>query len=720
MKIENKLKGAILIVALFVAGLLSIVGVRSYRAIMNTRFGVAKAAAQTGLGILEFYARQEKAGKLSTAEAQQLAMNVLKELRYEGQEYFWINDNTLPFPSMIMHPINPALDGQVMNNQTYNVAMGKRQNLFQAFVEVARRDGAGFVDYIWPKPGQTEPSPKISYVVLFREWDWIIGTGVYTDDVNESVLRAFLPVIIIAAVLVILLGFGAIVLITSINRSFGLITDRLKDIARGEGDLTKRLPEESNDEFSEVAKWFNLFIENIQAIIAKVNKSAEIINASSKDMSSIAKQMITGVKETSSRSSMVAAAAEEMSANTSSVAQKMEQASGGLASGATAIEQMSATVQEIASNAEKARLVSVSAVNKSRDINGVMKKLETAAKEIGVVVDTINAISDQTNLLALNATIEAARAGSAGKGFAVVASEIKTLAEQTAKSTDNIRGKISDIQKSTKSAIEDIDGVSVVIADVGDIVNTIATAIEEQAVTTKDISENIYNVNNDVGESSHLVGETAGVSQDVAKDIAAVNSAVEEVRKSGEMAQANALDLSKLVSELKGVVGKFKIGEHFQSMSIENMESSGTEDELITWTDEYSVGVLSMDQHHKKLVRMINEFYTAFKKGEGTERVKKILQDLISYTKYHFSAEEELMRKAQYPQLDQQIKLHKSLLGTAQQMQQRWRDGDSSVPHELISILQEWLVEHITATDKKYGPVVNKYLDQENSGNGSN
>ena len=184
--------------------------------------------------------------------------------------------------------------------------------------------------------------------------------------------------------------------------------------------------------------------------------SATSLTTEASDLSSVSMLTSQGVQDISMQANTVAAAAEEASANTLAVAAGMEQSSTNLASVASATEEMSATVGEIAAHTSKARTISEDASNRTHDISQQMQQLGQAAQQIGSVTETITNISAQTNLLALNATIEAARAGAAGKGFAVVAHEIKELARQTAEATEDIRGRINDVQASANSAITDI------------------------------------------------------------------------------------------------------------------------------------------------------------------------------------------------------------------------------------------------------------------------
>jgi len=197
----------------------------------------------------------------------------------------------------------------------------------------------------------------------------------------------------------------------------------------------------------------------------------------------------------------------------------MGEATNDLSSVSEATSKLSATVLEIAGNSEKARAISEQANTQAQSVSSLMGQLEESALEIGKVTETIMSISAQTNLLALNATIEAARAGTAGKGFAVVAGEIKELANQTAQATDDIKGKIAGMQSAADGAINDIQGISRIIGEVGEIVANIAVAIEEQATVTRDVAANIERVTSGVKEATDRINETASASRSIAGDI---------------------------------------------------------------------------------------------------------------------------------------------------------------------------------------------------------
>ncbi len=329
--------------------------------------------------------------------------------------------------------------------------------------------------------------------------------------------------------------------------------------AMAAGDMTRTMDVDQKDEIGVLAQSLNDMAVNLRKMITDVGSGVNSVDDSSNKLASISDDMSSGAQDTANRSGQVASAAEEMSANQNTVAAAMEQASVNVNMVAAAAEEMSATITEIAQNSTRGKEITSQAVSQSKKASERVDELGRAADEINKVTEVITEISEQTNLLALNATIEAARAGEAGKGFAVVANEIKDLAKQTAEATLDIKNKIQGIQQATGITVTEINEISSVINDIDQIVATIATAVEEQTATTREIAENVNQASSGITEVNENVAQSSTVSEEIAADIAAVNNSANEMNMASSQVKDRAGDLSGIAGDLKAMVAKFKV-----------------------------------------------------------------------------------------------------------------------------------------------------------------
>jgi methyl-accepting chemotaxis protein len=298
-----------------------------------------------------------------------------------------------------------------------------------------------------------------------------------------------------------------------------------------DGDLTQEVTVKGTDAIGQMGEGLAEFLQKMRTNMQAIGHNAETLASASEELTATSQQMAGNAEETSAQSGVVSAASDEVSKNVETVA--------------TGAEEMSASIKEIAQNANEAARVATEAVTVAETTNTTISKLGESSNEIGQVIKVITSIAEQTNLLALNATIEAARAGEAGKGFAVVANEVKDLANQTAKATEEISGKIGAIQSDTKSSVDAIAEISEVINKINDISNTIASAVEEQTATTAEIGRN--------------VGEAAKGTAEIAQNITGVAQAAESTTQGASDTQGASSELSKMAAELQGLVGQFKV-----------------------------------------------------------------------------------------------------------------------------------------------------------------
>lgn len=367
-------------------------------------------------------------------------------------------------------------------------------------------------------------------------------------------------IIAIAIMAAVALGiFFGLIATRSIVMPIKHISDSLKDIARGDGDLTMRLTIDSRDEIGVLARYFNQFMEKLQKIIQEVAENATSLIGASGGLFDLSNKLSSVSSSLSDRSTSVAGSAKDMSAQMNSVAAASKQAAVNVKMVAAAVEEMTATVNEISNNTGNARRVTAKAVSQTQGASERVDELGHAANEINKVTEVITEISEQTNLLALNATIEAARAGEAGKGFAVVANEIKALARQTADATGEIKAKIQSIQSTTEGTVTEIDRIKKVITEVDDIVSTIAAAVEEQSVTTREIAGNINQAARGIDDVNQNVAESSETAEIIAQEINRVDHDAAQVSEESNQTSLSADQLSKMAELLKSLVGQFKV-----------------------------------------------------------------------------------------------------------------------------------------------------------------
>lgn len=429
------------------------------------------------------------------------------------------------------------------NPKVIDVVLTKGEEFFSTNVIL----GNSFQAAYWPIK---DPNGKISGMYFVGKPLNVIETA------KRNVSLAILLVTSLLAIAMICLAWF---IVRGITRPLNAMIFMLKDIAEGDGDLTKRLNDTSGTETQDLAELFNRFVSQVHTIIKEVSQHATQMNNSSEDMLSLAGSLSKTSDTMDGKSHAVAAAVEQMSSNMNTVASAMEEFSINIGTVASSTEEMSATVSEISMNAGKAREITGLAVESAGAASHRVNDLGDAAREINKVTETITAISSQTNLLALNATIEAARAGEAGRGFAVVANEIKELAQQTARATEDIRTKIQGIQNATGTTVREIQQISDVINNVNSIVTTIAAAVEEQSVTTREITQNLAQASSGIQEINENVTQADSVIRDVARDVTDVSSMAGTISSNAEDVLGSSTTLSTVSTTLSSLVNKFKV-----------------------------------------------------------------------------------------------------------------------------------------------------------------
>ena len=536
-KIKHRLSWLILVV---LAGSLATIGVTLH--LLNTQMMAEKEQqtrklVETAYSLVASYEARVGTGELSTAQAQQAALDALRVLRYDGGNYFWVNDMQ---PRMVMHPIKPDLDGRPLGEM--RDPAGTR--LFQDMVDVVRDKGAGIVPYQWAKPGHKEPVPKVSFVKGFPAWDWVIGSGIYVDDVAASFWQVATRIGVIALLVLALVVAGLYLIGRSIVRPICLTSDAMREVAFGDGDLTHQLPTEGNDEVTQLTRYFNEFVAKTRRIVAAVGESTAQLATAAEELSAVTRANSTSAASQRSETDQVATAvtemnvaAQEVARNAAETAEAARQTDEAAAAGREVMARAVGSMQQLTGEIDTAA--------------GVIDNLKKESENIGAVLGVIRGVAEQTNLLALNAAIEAARAGEQGRGFAVVADEVRTLASRTQQSTEEIQEMIERLQNEAGKAVR------VMETGRGQTHQTLehAAGADQALANIVQLIDGITGMTTQIASAAE---EQTGVSNELDRNVAHIASLADQTVGGSEQIEAASGELARLGEGLRELVSQFK------------------------------------------------------------------------------------------------------------------------------------------------------------------
>jgi methyl-accepting chemotaxis protein len=496
--IAQRLSAVTVLALLIIFGLVGRFAVDYRKTLMEGRALKTHHIVESARGILDHYHGLQLRGELTQAQAQTSAAAVLERLRYGEDDYFWIHTLDL---KMIMHPFSKHLVG----NSVAEVADPNGKYLFREMNRVVAAKKEGFVDYYWPKPGVTDPVAKISYVVLHEPWGWVLGTGIYVDDVSAAFRREITPLLVLAALGLVGLLVINMLISSSITRPLRQAVTAMDDIATGEGDLTRRLESEGNDEVAGLARGFNAFTDKLSSVIDDLRDAVAKNRSIASEVGRSMQMAEISYDQQKTELDSIASAVEEMSATAQEVAARMTDSS-------DAAKLAGGQSDRGRQTAEATARMMGSLMEDMTQASSAIAALEQSSMDIGSVLNVIRSVAEQTNLLALNAAIEAARAGEQGRGFAVVADEVRTLASRTQSSTMEIEGIISTLQGGATGAVRTmtssvrqseemrtqvdhsravLDAISDAINTITDMTQQVAAAAEEQSHTSNEIARSL-------------------------------------------------------------------------------------------------------------------------------------------------------------------------------------------------------------------------------------
>ena len=483
---------ALIISLAFTAPFLGVLGwqqVSEYNHLLEARMEATRQHVEVAHGLIRWAQAKEASGKLPRDQAQQMALQALSELRYDKSEYFWVNDMQ---PRVLMHPIKPELNGKDVGD----VKDPNGLALFKAFVIKVRESGKGFVAYQWPKPGSDRPVDKVSYVIGFEPWGWIVGSGVYTGDLHDAALKKaeWTAGIVVASLL-----FAAYLFLCFYRVMEGGLRETRRHLrAMTQGDLTTSPSPWGGDEAAQLMLELRDMQDSLRGMVLRVRRSSdEIVHSSSE----------------------IASGALDLSARTEQAAANLEQS-------AASMEEIASTVRSTAESTQEASRVArhnaQTASDGGRVMGDVVRTMEgirASSSKIGEITATIDSIAFQTNILALNAAVEAARAGDQGRGFAVVASEVRVLAQRSAQAAREIKGLIASSLEQVEAGTTVVRGAGSTIEEivsssqrVDRLLGEVATGAREQSLGVGQIGQAVQELDRMTQQNAAMVEQTAAAA----------------------------------------------------------------------------------------------------------------------------------------------------------------------------------------------------------------
>jgi methyl-accepting chemotaxis protein len=510
------------------------------RDLMEARQGQVRVIIEAAKQVAADYHAQVGAGALTDSEARARAAATIRAMRYGGgdgkSEYLYVLARD---GMMVMHPVRPEWNGQ----NHIDLKDGAGNFMVRDILKVAGSAGLGFVDSFYPRPGSDVPVRKLQYVAAFEPWSWVIGTGIYVDDVDAEFRQRLIVELSIGAVLLLVIIGVAFLVGRSVLRQVGgepaeaiMLMDRV-----AAGDLTVEM---QNAHPGSLLHGLSKMLRSLREMVAEVATGAAELKGTSERIAHASNEVAQASHRQADSTSSMAAAIEEMTVAINHISESARDTEANSSAAAALAE--SGEVKVTHATDEMQRIAGSAA-----GVSDTIRDLERRVGEISSIAGVIKEIAAQTNLLALNAAIEAARAGEQGRGFAVVADEVRGLAERTATATVQIEQMISSIQGETATAVNAMEHALPLVQ------NGVALA-QEAAQSLRDIRQGAGSTLERIREVALATSEQSAASNAIAQQVESIAQMVEETSAAMQHTAVSASELEQIADQLKGLVGRFR------------------------------------------------------------------------------------------------------------------------------------------------------------------